>query len=391
MAEAVLMEQLSALRQEAHDHAAAMLDQLAELVACESPPGALPQLKACGDLLAGWGQAILGRPAQWMVRDGLPHLLWPARDQRVLLLAHFDTVWPTGTIEQWPFTVTAGTASGPGVCDMKAGIVQMLTALSLMADTSRVGVLLTCDEESGSVTSRELIELQARRSGAVLVCEPSSPDGSLKVARKGGSAYRLMVRGRAAHAGVEPHLGVNATIEVAHQVLALQALAASSVGTTVTPTVIAGGTTSNTVPEAASLCVDVRAWTRRELDRVDLAIRELAPRLPEAVLTLGGGINRYPLLPEVALPLLEQARAAAIDIGVPPPEGAHAPGASDGNFTGALGVPTLDGLGAVGGGSHARTEYADVTMMPDRAALLAALAGRLLADPAELRRPPAAR
>jgi glutamate carboxypeptidase len=154
--------------------------------------------------------------------------------------------------------------------------------------------------------------------------------------------------------------------------------------------VIAGGTTSNTVPEAASVCVDVRAWTRDELDRVDLAIRALTPRLPDAVLTLGGGINRYPLLPEVALPLFEVAQAAAKDIGVPPPAGAHAPGASDGNFTGALGVPTLDGLGAVGGGSHARSEYADVTMMPDRAALLATLTERLQADPPLLGRSPVA-
>jgi glutamate carboxypeptidase len=375
------MGQLSGMRRDAHEHATLMLDRLAELVACESPPGSVPHLKSCGDLLAGWGEAILGRTAQWIVRDELPHLLWPAQDQRVLLLGHYDTVWPAGTIEHWPLTVIDGIASGPGVCDMKAGIVQMFTALSLMADTSRIGVLLTCDEESGSVTSRELIEDQARRSGAVLVCEPSSPDGSLKVARKGGSAYRLMVRGRAAHAGVEPHKGINATIEVAHQILAVQTLAEASAGTSVTPTVIAGGTTSNTVPEAASVCIDVRSWTRDELDRVDLAIRGLTPQLPEAVLTLGGGINRYPLLPEVALALLEMAQAAAVDLGVPPPEGAHAPGASDGNFTGALGVPTLDGLGAVGGGSHARSEYADVTMMPDRAALLAALMGRLVADP----------
>ena len=367
--------QLSGLRQTAHENAASMTERLSELVACESPPGSIPHLKACAELLAGWGTEVLGRPARWESRDGLPHLLWPAADQRVLLLGHFDTVWPLGTIERWPFTVTDGTATGPGVCDMKAGIVQML------ADTSRGGVLLTCDEESGSVTSRALIEERARRSGAVLVCEPSAPDGALKVARKGGSAYRLEIRGRAAHAGVEPHLGINATIEVAHQVLAVQALASAADQTTATPTVVASGTTSNTVPELASQAIDVRAWSRDELHRVDKAIQALTPHLTGAVLTLHGGINRYPLQPEVTMPLLEAAQAAAADLGMPAPEGMHAAGASDGNFTGALGVPPLDGLGAVGGGSHARSEYADITMMPDRTALLAALTGRLTSAP----------
>jgi glutamate carboxypeptidase len=355
--------------------------QLAELVAMESPPGSIPHLTSCADLLADWGRAALGRPAQRVVRDGLPHLLWSVPDQRVLLLGHFDTVWPAGTIDEWPFAVDGDTATGPGVCDMKAGIVQMLTALELLPDTSRIGVLLTCDEETGSVSSRPLIEREARRSGAVLVCEASNPDGALKVARKGGSVYRLTARGRAAHAGVEPHRGVNATIEMAHQALAVQSLASPEAGTSVTPTVITSGTTTNMVPESATLSVDVRAWTHGELDRVDRMLHELRPRLPGAALEVSGGINRYPLVPEVAMPLLEVAQAAAKEIGLPPPDGAHVAGASDGNFTGALGVPTLDGLGAVGGGAHARGEYADLTMMPERSALLAALIARLLDTP----------
>ncbi|GAA3079832.1 M20 family metallopeptidase [Streptosporangium carneum] len=375
------MKQLSAMRWAAHEDAAKMVDRLGELVSCESPPGSTGHLTACADLVASWGESVLGRPARRVVRDGLPHLLWAAPEQRVLLLGHFDTVWPAGTIQQWPFTVTGGTATGPGVCDMKAGIVQMFAALALMADTSRVGVLLTCDEESGSVTSRSLIEREALRSGAVLVCEASTPTGELKVARKGGSVYRFTVHGRAAHAGVEPQRGVNATVEVAHQILTLQALASASEGTSVTPTLLTSGTTTNTVPETAVLSVDVRAWSREELDRVDQRIRKLSPCLAEATLSVDGGINRYPLTPEAALPLLAMAQAAAKDIGLPPPDGAHAPGASDGNFTGALGVPTLDGLGAVGGGAHARGEYVDVRAMPDRAALLAALVERVLAAP----------
>lgn len=375
------LKQASGLLHRARQDAGAMVDRLDELVSCESPPGSLPHLNACADLLAGWGEQVLGRPATRVLRDGLPHLLWPAEgraEQKVLLLGHFDTVWSEGTIADWPFTVADGTATGPGVCDMKGGIVQMLAALGMVADTSRVGVLLTCDEETGSVTSRDLIERQARRSGAVLVCEPSTPSGELKVARKGGSLYRLRVRGRAAHAGVEPHRGVNATVEAAHQVLAVRTLASAADGTSVTPTVLSAGTTTNTVPESATVCVDVRSWTRGELDRVDRMIRELVPRLAEATLRVDGDVNRYPLIPEVALPLLKLAQEAAGDIGAPRPDGAHASGASDANFTGALGVPTLDGLGAVGGGAHARREYVDVSKMPERTALLAALVERLL-------------
>ncbi|GAA4154016.1 M20 family metallopeptidase [Phytohabitans flavus] len=374
------------MRRAAQSGADAMVERLRELVSYESPPGDRRRLAACAELLAGWGEAVLGRPPRRIVHDGLPHLLWPATDQTVLLLAHFDTVWPAHTIESWPFQVTGAVATGPGVCDMKAGIVQMLAALGLLADTSRVGLLLTCDEESGSGTSRSLIEEQARRSGAVLVGEPSTPEGHLKVARKGGSVYRLTAHGRAAHAGVEPHRGVNATVEAAHQVLALAALGGASgagapAGTTVTPTLLAAGTTTNTVPESASLAVDVRAWTRAELDRVDAAIRALAPRTPGATLSVDGGVNRYPMSPDVALPLLELAQAAAKDLGLTPPDGVPAPGASDANFTAALGVPTLDGLGGVGGGAHARGEYVDVGLMPDRTALLAALIERLLAEP----------
>ncbi|MEW2147386.1 M20/M25/M40 family metallo-hydrolase [Micromonospora vinacea] len=355
-----------------------MVDRLGALVALESAPGSLPHLESCADLLTRWGEEALGRPACRVVIDGLPHLLWPAADQRVLLLGHFDTVFPVGTIRSRPFTVRRDVATGPGVCDMKAGIVQMFTALRLIEDTSSVGVLLTCDEETGSVTSRPLIEREARRSGAVLVCEAATPDGQVKVARKGGSVYRVIVEGRAAHAGVEPQRGVNATVEVAHQVLTLGALGATdSGGTSVTPTLLSAGTTTNTVPERASLAVDVRAWTRDELERVDHAIRGLVPFLPEATLAVQGGINRYPMSEELARPLLKVAQSVARQLGIPGLVGAYAAGASDGNFTAALGVPTLDGLGAVGGGAHAADEYVCVDRMPERTALLAGLVDAL--------------
>ncbi|SCG58921.1 M20/M25/M40 family metallo-hydrolase [Micromonospora halophytica] len=353
-----------------------MVDRLRQLVHQESPPGAVRRLHACADLLESWISPVLGRPAVRVVRDGLPHLLWPAEDQRVLLLGHYDTVWPEGTVRDWPFALADGVATGPGVCDMKSGIVQLVTALSLLPDTARVGVLLTCDEESGSPTSRPLIEQQAQRSRAVLVGEPATETGAVKVARKGGSVYRITVRGRAAHAGVEPHRGVNAAVELAHQVLAVRSFAAE--GTSVTPTVLSAGSISNQVPESATFCVDVRAWTREELDRVDRLIHALTPRLAEATLVVGGGINRYPMPEAVATPLLEIARRAGRELGLPPLESAHAPGASDANFTASLGVATLDGLGGVGGGSHARSEWVDVTRMPERAALLAATVAGVL-------------
>ncbi|KXK59664.1 peptidase, partial [Micromonospora rosaria] len=323
------MVDIAELGQRSRAQAGTMVDRLRQLVHQESPPGAVRRLHDCADLLESWISPVLGRPAVRVLHDGLPHLLWPAEDQRVLLLGHYDTVWPEGTIADWPFAVADGIATGPGVCDMKSGIVQMVTALSLLPDTSRVGVLLTCDEESGSPTSRPLIEQQALRSRAVLVAEPSTEDGALKVARKGGSMYRITVQGRAAHAGVEPHRGVNAAVELAHQVLAVRALATE--GTSVTPTVLSAGSISNQVPESATFCVDVRAWTREELDRVDRMIHAMTPWLPEAALVVGGGINRYPLQESVALPLLELARLAGRELGLPPLAGAHAPGASDAN------------------------------------------------------------
>ncbi len=368
------MDPARRLRHAATQLEAEMVDRLAALVTRESAPDSPHHLGSCADLLTRWGEQALGRPVQRVVVKGLPHLLWPAADQRVLLLGHFDTVFPVGTIRSRPFAVRGDIATGPGVCDMKAGIVQMFAALRLVEDTSSVGVLLTCDEESGSVTSRPLIEREARRSAAVLVCEAATPDGHLKVARKGGSVYHLTVQGRAAHAGVEPRRGVNATVEVAHQVLALAELGATvGGGTSVTPTLLAAGTTTNTVPGSASLAVDVRAWTRNELERVDTAIRGLAPVLAQATLTVHGGINRYPMSPELARPLLELARSTARRLGIGDVEGAYAAGASDGNFTAALGVPTLDGLGAVGGGAHAADEYVRLDLMPERTALLAGL------------------
>ena len=355
-----------------------MSDRLAYLVGCESPSSEPGALARCAQLLDEIGTEVFGRPAEMITLNDHPCVLWRgAGPSQVLVLGHFDTVWPLGTLAEWPYTVENGIASGPGVFDMKAGIVQALAAASLLDDHGGVTMLLTSDEEIGSAASRDLIEREARHAAAVLVCEPSADGGAVKIARKGVGSYRLDIHGRAAHAGLEPHLGINAGLELAHQVLALTGLADPAQGTTVTPTVLAATTTANTVPEHATAVVDVRAWTTAELERVGREIRQLTPHLPGAVVEVSGHINRYPLEESAATELLALAQDAAADIGLAPPQGVRSGGGSDGNLTAALGVPTLDGLGAVGGHPHARSEHTDVQAMPARAALLAALITRI--------------
>jgi len=362
-----------------------MNERLADLVSCESPSADQDALARCSGLLNDMGAEVFGRPAQRLTPGGCPCLLWRGTSPcQVLVLGHFDTVWPLGTLAGWPYTVTGGIATGPGVFDMKAGIIQALTAVSLLDDPGGVTLLLTSDEETGSAASRDLIEDQARHAAAVLVCEPSADGGAVKIARKGVGSYRLNIRGRAAHAGLEPHLGINAGIEMAHQILALTTLADPARETTVTPTALAAATTANTVPEHATAAVDVRAWTKAELERADRQIRQLTPRLPGAALEISGGINRYPLEEPAAAGLLALAQEAAARIGLTPPQGVRSGGGSDGNLTAALGIPTLDGLGAVGGHPHARNEHTDVRAMPQRAALLAALITRIWENPAAL-------
>jgi glutamate carboxypeptidase len=354
----------------------AMTERLAALVMCESPTESLPALHACADLLEPWGDEATGRRAERVIAEGMPHLLWRAPAPRVLVLGHFDTVWPVGTTDGWPFAVTGNSATGPGVFDMKAGIVQMLAALRLCAGRDHVSLLLTSDEETGSMTSRSLIEAEARTVAAVLVGEPSA-DGALKIARKGVARYEILVRGRAAHAGVEPERGVNAAVEMAAVIGVVAALGDRRAGTSVTPTRATAGTTINTVPETARISVDARAWTAAELQRVHAAVQGLEPGLAEANLSVTGGITRPPMEAAMAETLAATAQQAAEAAGVSLPPAVRSGGASDGNLTSALGIPTLDGLGAVGAHPHARGEHVLIDTMAGRAGLLAELIDRL--------------
>jgi glutamate carboxypeptidase len=328
------------------------------------------------------GLELLGARPEHIEREGRVHLLWDfGGSPSVVLVGHVDTVWPLGTTDRWPFQVRSGRASGPGVFDMKAGIVQLLYAVSWIERRRGIRIVLTCDEELGSPTSRALIEATATGAQAALVIEPSA-DGALKTARKGVSLYRIGIEGRAAHAGLEPHRGVNATVELAHQVLALGAIARPEVGTTVTPTVAGAGTATNTVPAEAEVRVDVRVADPDEQHRVDRQLMALKPKLPGARLGIEGGPNRPPFPESVSAGLFARARRVATGLGLETLTGAAVGGGSDGNFTAGLGVPTLDGLGAVGGGAHAEGEHVELAAMIDRTSLLAGLVDELLEDAA---------
>ncbi|MDQ1713543.1 MAG: glutamate carboxypeptidase [Frankiaceae bacterium] len=364
-----------------------MIEELGALVDCESPSADAAATRSCAGLVDDLFARHLGSRGRW-VGDERGHLLWSGGgDVRVLLLGHVDTVWPAGTTQRWPFSVAGGVATGPGCFDMKAGLVLGIHALAGLDDLTGVAFLVTTDEEVGSPTSRALVEDTARGADAVLVLEPAA-DGAVKTARKGVSLYELVVEGRAAHAGLEPEKGANAAVELAHQILALGDLARPGLGTTVTPTVLSGGTTVNTVPASARVAVDVRVAEPAEQERVDAELRRFAATVPGCSLDVRGGPNRPPLPPSASAALFARAQRVAETLGLAPLEHVAVGGASDGNFTAGLGVPTLDGLGAVGAGAHAEGEHVVVDATRERVGLLRGLVANLLAVPAHERRGP---
>lgn len=354
-----------------------MLADLEQLIRCESPSSDPDALRRCADLLTDIGTARLGSAPVRSEAGGKPVLRFGPADPTVLLLGHLDTVHPHGTLAEAPYRVDEGRVYGPGVFDMKAGLVQALHAMARAEHRDEVALLVTSDEELGSPDSRSVIEAAALGTKAVLVLEASSA-GRLKTARKGVSNYELVFTGRAAHAGLEPEKGANACLAMAHAVIAVAGLA--SEGTTVTPTVASAGTTSNTVPDQASLLVDVRALTSAEQERVDLAIRAVVSEVPDVRLEVLGGINRPPLDPESSARLFDLAQEVAAELDLPALESAHVGGGSDGNFTAGLGIDTLDGLGAVGDGAHTRHEWTDVAALVDRTRLVSALVDRIVSD-----------
>jgi len=357
-----------------------------ELVAIESPSGDIAGLDRCAarliDALERAGGTVT-RPRHDATTAAHVQARWPGNESRVLVLGHFDTVCPVGQLQRQPIEIRDGRLFGPGTYDMKAGLAIAICAIRAVTSATPVGrrptitLLATADEEVGSASSRALIEDLARQSGAVLVLEPALASGAIKTARKGVGEFEIAVTGVPAHAGVDPSAGASAIHELARLVGTLRALADPSRGLTVNVGTIEGGTRPNVVAEHASARVDVRIARMEDAERIARAITALGAEDPRTRVVVTGGINRPPMERTAGVVrLFELARAVAEEQGWTLEEGMTG-GGSDGNFTAALGVPTLDGLGAVGDGAHALHEHVVIKDLAPRAALVAGLLERL--------------
>lgn len=355
-----------------------MVDDIQRLVEVETPSEDQAAVAAGAAETAALVAERLGATPETILVDGATHLRlrFGAEDPRVVLVNHQDTVWPLGTLERKPFSNDGRVLRGPGVFDMLTGVVMSLHAAAILQqqgyDLTGLSILITGDEELGSRSSRQLLLDETAAARAAFVME-GALDTSVKIARKGTSMYTVAAHGRAAHAGLEPEKGINAGIALGLLLPAIEALGDPELGTTVTPTVLAGGTTDNTVPAYARVEVDGRARTAAELERVDREIRTLTSSVEDARIEVTGGINRPPMERSAAEELFHEAQRLAAQLGIGEITGAEVGGASDGNFIAAAGVPTLDGMGATGGGAHAEHEHALVEHIAPRTALLAAL------------------
>lgn len=352
----------------------ALID-IQRLVECESPTEDLAACNQVVDLAVEIANTLLKIPATKLDEGGRPVFWWGTKNPKILLLCHLDTVWPKGSFQP-TWKIEADTATGPGVFDMKAGFVQALYAISqINGAQENVALVATTDEETGSATSKALIERLAKTVQAVLVFE-ASLDGKVKTGRKGTAMYQLIVTGKAAHAGLEPEKGINATTELAKLVMQISALENPEFGTTAVPTVMQSGTTTNTVPALAKLDIDVRSFTMAELNRIDKSIKGLSSQVAKVEVT--GGINRPPLEITSTKELYEKLEKVAKDLGLAPIGHASVGGASDGNLAAAAGAKVLDGLGAVGKGAHAPGESIKISTVEERIKLTAAFINELL-------------
>ncbi len=363
-----------------------MVNDVKTLVEAESPSRDTALLRLHAGLVSDMMLRLLGSRPTLVESPVGPHIHWVGGpDTKVLILGHHDTVHPVGTIDRLPFVNDGGVLRGPGVFDMKAGIVQAIHAVASLEDASHVEILLTADEEIGSRASKDLLEERARACGAVLVLEPSADGGALKIGRKGTGTFTVTIEGRASHAGLEPEKGVNSLVELAHLIPQVVAMASPDMGTTVTPTLASSGTADNVVPALTTLSVDVRVAVPEEKPRVEEAFRNLVTHVDGTRISVTGGIGRPPMHESSAAELFSIARRVASGIGITDIDGVVVGGGSDGNFTAAAGVQTLDGLGAVGGGAHGDDEHVIADTLPARAALIAGLCQELSSM---ARRPP---
>jgi glutamate carboxypeptidase len=356
---------------------ATFLSDLEKLVTCQSPTedmDAINRVMALALTIAGDN---LAHPAEIVMEDGRPVFWWGAKEPEIILLAHLDTIWPIDSfLPLWQ--INGDEIAGPGIFDMKAGFLQGLYSLKEIPNAhEKVALIATSDEETGSKSSKKLIQRLAASARAVLVLE-ASLNGKVKVGRKGTSMYHIVIHGRASHAGLEPEKGINATVEIARIVDQVMSLADGAHGTTVVPTLLRSGSTTNTVPALAELDIDCRSFLYSELERIDQAISCLTPMHPEARIEIIGGINRPPLELASTADLYARVEEVAASLGISPIGSASVGGASDGNFAAAAGAPTLDGLGAVGDGAHASHEHILASSIPDRISLLAGLIKELI-------------
>jgi len=366
-----------------------MVRLLGAFVRCESPSHNKPAVDRVGQLVAAEWRRRGAKVRFLRHRDRGDHVraeIWPGTGRpngQILVLGHLDTVYPLGTLAKMPFRVSGGRASGPGTFDMKAGLTIALAAIDALnvagvRPRRKLVFFWNSDEEVGSGTSRSEIEREARRSDAVLVLEPAAGrEGRLKTARKGLGSAEIIVTGRAAHAGIHPAAGINAVHELALQIARLMKMNDPRRGITLQATVIAGGTVSNVVPAHARAEVDIRYARLADAPKLDRKLHSLRPILKGAQIEVRGGINRPPLERTAAVQeLFFHARSLMGAMGLPLGETSTG-GGSDGNFTAALGVPTLDGLGAIGNGAHSTDEHIIIRSLPERAALLAGLLATL--------------
>lgn len=379
-------QEMQRLLTAANERLPEMLRMLAKLVRQESPSDTKGAVDQAVDLVAGWCEEAQGSVKRHRQRDlgDLLQASFPAASSSaqkpILILGHLDTVWEVGTLKRMPYIVNNRTISGPGVLDMKAGVVMALTAIQILRQLQQqhcpVIVLLHSDEEIGSPASRPVTEQVAATCEAVYVLEPAQgPQGAYKTARKSVGKYRLDVSGIAAHSGVDFVAGHSAIIELSHQIEKISGFTDIDRGITVNPGVISGGTRSNVIAAGAWVEVDVRAATARDAVRIHRAFERLKAHDRKCSLHLSGGLNRPPMeRTRGTVALFRRAQQAAGILGFSLEE-ASTGGGSDGNFTAALGIPTLDGMGAVGAGAHASHEHILIEHLAPRTALLAAMLG----------------
>jgi glutamate carboxypeptidase len=359
-----------------------MVASVREIVLRESPTHDKAACDALCSHLAGEFEQLGGRVKIHRQRSAGDHLQvnfsGGKNREPLLLLGHFDTVYDIGTLQTMPWREQKGRLYGPGVFDMKSGIAQMMFALAALREVRGglprpVTVLLVSDEEGGSKSSRALTEKIARQCSAVLVCEPSGPGGALKTARKGVGSFLVKVTGHAAHSGLDFEKGHSAILELAHQIQAISRLTDLKRGVTLNVGVIRGGTRTNVIAAEAVAEVDLRIAKKADGAVMERKVRRLRPVNPKCKIEIEGGINRPPMeRTKQVVALFELARKIANELGFRLAEIAVG-GGSDGNFTGGIGIPTLDGLGAVGEGAHATHESIVAAELPRRAALLAGL------------------